>query len=245
VYPGHTENLATAASWTFVDDVSIIGVGAGDNRPTMTFSAAASTLVVNKKNVYFENLRFLCAGPAGTTALTVAAPFTISGEGFSAVKCSFQIGIDADQLCTAFCGLSGQNASFVACDITSAAQTAAPTSGIILTGASGFTFVGNFCKSAFAAAGTGFIANTTTASANVRIEDNYFQQWKADSTACMTFAANSVTTGVVRRNLMRLMTDGSVAPITFGGTGVDLCFMDNFVQNAPNERGLVVGTASA
>lgn len=246
VLPNHIENLATAASWTFVDNVSIIGLGVGATRPTFTFSAAASTLVVNKVGVNISNCRFLCAGPAGTTALTVAAPFTLSGEGATLDNNYFEIGIDADQLCTAFCNVTAANVSFLSNTIRGLAQASTPTSCITLTGADYFRFIGNRCKAALSAAAKGFIANSTTASADVLIHDNTFHQWKSDSSACISFAANSVTTGTISRNRFRVMDNASVQGVVYSGTGVDVQLFENTIVNNTNETGVLnQGTASA
>lgn len=251
VLPGHTENLAVATAWTFVDNVEIIGLGFGNTRPTFTFTAAGSTLVVDKKGVRISNCRFLCAGPAGTTALTVAAPFAVSGEGCVLDHNYFEIGIDADQLCTTFCTVSGANCSFQDNDIVSQAQAAAITSGIVLgtasAGASGFEFRRNFVKAALGAATTGLIknVNSTGSSVNVKIVDNFIQQWKSDSSACVSLAGNQVTEGVIRGNTFRVMDNASVAAVVTSGTGVDVTLDRNFIVNNTNETGLQTGTASA
>lgn len=246
VLPNHTENLASAAAWTFVANVSIIGLGYGATRPTFTFSAATSTLVVDKAGVTISNCRFLCAGPAGTTALTVAAPFTASGEGVVFHRNYFEIGIDADQLCTAFCNVTASNVAFYDNDIRGLAQTSTPTSCITLTGADYFKFIGNRCKAALSAAAKGFIANSTTASADILVENNQFWQWKSDSSACISLAANSVTTGVIAKNRFRVMDNASVNGIVTSGTGVDVAEFSNEIVNNANETGVLnQGTVSA
>jgi len=245
VLPGHTENLATAAAWTFVDNVEIICLGRGATRPTFTFTAAAATLVVNKKGVRISNARFLCAGP-GAGALTVAAPFTISGEGCLLDSNYFEIGIDATHLCTDFCNVSAANVVFYDNSIRSLAQTAAVVSCVTLTGADYFRFIGNRCKSALSVATKGFIANSTTASADIEIVGNTFWQWKSDSSACISLAAASVTTGRIVGNRMRVMNNASINGITTGGSGVDVAEFSNEIVNDANETGVLnQGTVSA
>lgn len=53
--PGHTETIAAAAGWTPKAGSSVIGLGQGSNRPTLTFSATASTVVMSAANVTIEN----------------------------------------------------------------------------------------------------------------------------------------------------------------------------------------------
>src|SRR5581483_12180949 len=100
VLQGHTENLAVANSWPLVAGVKIIGRGTGPDRPQFTFTTATSTVLVNKANVTMSNCRFLAAGPAGTTALTVATAFVVSAAGFTFLRNDVEVGIDSDQLCT-------------------------------------------------------------------------------------------------------------------------------------------------
>jgi hypothetical protein len=247
VHPNHTESLGSADSWAnLVEGVSIIGLGTGDTRPTFTFTDAASTLLLDQPGVKVVNCRFLCAGPSGTTALTVAAPLTVSGEGTALLGNYFEIGIDADQLCTNFCNVTGANVTFYGNEIRGLAQASTPTSCITLTGANYFKFVGNRCKAALSAAAKGFIANSTTASADVFISDNFFHQWKSDSSACISLAANSVTTGTITRNRFRVMNDASVQGVVYSGTGVDVQLFENTIVNNTNETGLLnQGTASA
>ncbi|MSX03202.1 MAG: hypothetical protein F2813_08615, partial [Actinobacteria bacterium] len=106
VLEGHTENVSAAASWSsLVTNVKIIGRGESVARPVFTFSAATSQIIVSKANVTMANCNWLAAGPAGTTAITVAAPFSITASGFKFIGNDVEVGVDADQLCTNFMAL--------------------------------------------------------------------------------------------------------------------------------------------
>lgn len=60
VMPGHAETIAGAAGVSMTkSDVSIIGLGQGDNRPTLTFSAAASDINVSAENCLIQNLKLV------------------------------------------------------------------------------------------------------------------------------------------------------------------------------------------
>ena len=245
VHPNHTENIASADAWALVAGLQIIGLGQGATRPTFTWTVAGSTLLADVAGLSFQNIRCLCAGPAGTTALTVAAPLTVSGEGTVFSDCYFEIGIDADQLCTDFCNVTAANVGFYNNVIRGLAQAATPTSAITLTGADYFKFIGNHCKAAMSAAAKGFIANSTTASADIVIHDNSFHQWKSDSSACISFAANSVTTGVISNNRFRVMGN-SIQPVVYSGTGVDVQLFENYCDDTANGNGaLVVGAGTS
>jgi len=242
VYPGHAENIASADAWDFKANVKIIGLGWGDTRPTFTFTVAAATLLLDVAGVSIQNCRFLCAGPSGTTALTVAAPFTLSGEGCALVGCYSQVGIDADQICTTFMTITGKNCLVAGNEVAGLAVGAEITDVIVLTGADYVRILDNYMKVTVGAA-QGLIRSLTTASLNVRIERNYIYSWKASSTSCINFTAALANTGIIANNRLRVTTDGGVAHIGVNAAG-DLSLYDNKGVNAVNESGLAIGTAS-
>lgn len=58
VMPGHAETIATAGGITVSKaGVSVVGLGNGANRPTLTFSAVGSTFAISGANVLVANLR--------------------------------------------------------------------------------------------------------------------------------------------------------------------------------------------
>jgi len=81
VKAGHTETVAAAAGLAF--DVAGIGVyflGAGSNKATITFTAAAATMVVSAANVTLIQPRFLTGIDAVVAAINVqAADFQMYG----------------------------------------------------------------------------------------------------------------------------------------------------------------------
>lgn len=69
VLEGHAETISAAAGIDCdVAGVSVIGLGHGARRPTITFSAAASTFAVGASSIHFENLLFLADFTNGVTA---------------------------------------------------------------------------------------------------------------------------------------------------------------------------------
>lgn len=59
VAPGHTETLATAAALDLdVAGVTVIGLGKGTLRPTITMSAVGSTVHMDAANCHIENILF-------------------------------------------------------------------------------------------------------------------------------------------------------------------------------------------
>lgn len=242
VLPKHTENIDAADCWTFVEGVSIIGLGWGDTRPTFTFTYDHSTLLLDSIRITIQNCRFLCAGPAGTTALTVVAPFAISAEGCRLLGNYFQVGIDADQICTTFLTVTAANAVIAGNEIRGLVVGAEITDVIVLTGADGCIIEDNLMKVTVGVA-QGLIRSVTTASVGVSIRRNYIYSWKASSTSCINFTAALANTGIVADNYLRVTTDGGVAHIGVNAAG-DLSLYKNYGVNAVNETGLQVGTAS-
>jgi hypothetical protein len=60
VFPGHAENVASASAITVdIAGITIIGLGNGTNRPTLTYTATTSTVVVSAANCKIANIRFV------------------------------------------------------------------------------------------------------------------------------------------------------------------------------------------
>jgi hypothetical protein len=246
VLPNHTENLgaATTSSWTFKAGVRIVGLGQGSAIPTFTMTTATSKLNLNAVNVSISGCRFLCAGPAGTTALTVAAPFTMSAVGCSLIGNEFEVGIDNDQLCTTFLTVSAARCTFSYNSAESQSVASTPTAGIVITAADKFLCEGNRCKAAFATAATGWITHATTASVDIVIRKNFFWQWLAISSGGINLAANLATTGTIEDNYFKTNLTTNVLPIVTSGTGVVVSLFNNYVVNDTNQTGVLVGTVS-
>ena len=104
VLPGYTETISAADAWSGLGTktaVTVVGLGRGTNRPTFTYSAATATILMDQNNFRIQNCVFYMAGDTGsTTALTVAAPITVSGAGCAIEDCWIHFGVDADQLVT-------------------------------------------------------------------------------------------------------------------------------------------------
>lgn len=78
VMPGHAETISAAAGIACgVAGVSIIGLGNGSNRPTITFSAVASTWTVTAANVLIRNMVVTCTAATTKMFSVTAAGCTI------------------------------------------------------------------------------------------------------------------------------------------------------------------------
>lgn len=80
--PAHAETITTATAINAdISGVTILGMGTGGNRPTLTFGAAAATIPVSAANVTFQNILFVAnfADVASLFTLTTAADFALVG----------------------------------------------------------------------------------------------------------------------------------------------------------------------
>ncbi len=100
--PGYTESI-TADAWSNLaaTDVSVIGMGRGTNRPALTWTLAGSTMLFDFAGFRLINCQLYLAGAhAAGSALTVAAPITVSAAGCEISDCRIFWGFDADQIVT-------------------------------------------------------------------------------------------------------------------------------------------------
>lgn len=241
VMPGHTESVSAADSFSHTgaaSGFSIIGLGTGSMRPTFTWTAAASTWLVDTANVEIANLRcFLAGAHAAGSALTVAAPITVSGDFVRIVGCQFWWGFDADQIVGDGIIWTGDDGVFEG-NWAFAATAAVPTNSfLVLTGADRMTIRRNWIKGATDATTKGVIDTETTACTDLLIEHNYLANYLASSTIAQSQTAND--TGVTRYNTY--FVNSGILPITASETE----WFENYVCNGEGETGALVGTASA
>lgn len=88
VLPGHAENVTTATGINCdVAGIKIIGLGHGNLKPTVSFTAAAGSITVGAANVWIENLKLVANFATGVTSgVTIAA----AGDGCTLKDCDFR-----------------------------------------------------------------------------------------------------------------------------------------------------------
>ena len=239
VLEGHTESLAIADSIPVVAGVKIIGRGGDGVRPKLTWTAAASSLLLNKAGVILKNLDLLLCPDAGG-GVTVAAPITISAAGCGIIGGSMRMSTDATTLCTI-----GVTTTAAADDLTIAiprvygATAGTPTTGFQFVGADRLNLIGTSISMATSAVGVGVIRFLTTASLDIQVYDCVFRNNLANSTAAVTGMAG--VTGEADFILMSVLSGGAAA----WGTVASMQFGPNVVAtNTVGNRGAVFGTAS-
>lgn len=242
VLPGYTETIAVADSWsTFgaaLSDVTIVGMGHGTNRPTITWSATGSTVVIDSNNVSISNMILQLEPTTGT--VNVAAPISVSGNGCQITNCRINCGTDANNKVTIGVTVTGNDFVFTGNQVRGAAL-ATCTTFLRLTGCANPVIQNNDIVAGTTAAAVGPIQELTTACTGVLIDSNFVQNNAASSTACITMALAN-TTGWISNNKCRNMTDGSNAQIVV--TSGDVQLFDNKGVNNSNETAILLGTAS-
>jgi hypothetical protein len=193
VLPDHAESFASADSVSNLrEGTQIIGQGIGARRPSFTWTAAAASFLFDVANVRLSNSRLFLAGPtASTTALTVAAPITISAPGAVIDNCYINWGVDADQLVTIGITTTAAADDFVFWNNRCIGATAATaTTFLRLVGADhAIIGGGTHIEGATSSATVGPIQFITTASTNVKIDGLHVRNNLAASSHAITCLA--------------------------------------------------------
>ena len=123
VKPDHVETVSVVDGIDFdVAGVTVIGIGHGSNRPTITMSTTASTVHIDAVDIYIGNLLFL-----PIAAVNVA--ITISKTDFTMESCEFRGAASTNQFINAIGIDGGSNACdrmrILGCKFTSPTANAA------------------------------------------------------------------------------------------------------------------------
>lgn len=237
----YTETVATADAWSNGKiGAQIIGLGEGANRPVITWSAAASTIILQKAGMKLENLILQMEPTTGT--VTVAAPITVQAAGVFIVGCRLNCGTDANNKVTIGITTTAAATDFnFSNNIVRGAALATMTTFLRCVGLTNPIIMTNDIICGTTVAAVGPIQELTTACTGIFIDNNYIQNNAASSTACITMGLAS-TTGWIANNKCRNMTDASNAQIVV--TSGDVQLFANLGVNNSNESGIALGTAS-
>lgn len=197
VMPGHAESISSADYFTAMglgDSFALVGLGKGTARPSLTWTTATSSVLLDTANVTIDGFQLFLAGAhAAGTALTVAAPITISAAGCGVVNCDIAYGFDADQIVGIGITTTAAADSFRFNNNNCYAETAAvPTTTFLrLTGADFFECKGTRIIGPGSTTAIGPVQQLTTGSLKVDIRDSVFQNTLAASTHAFTAIAGS------------------------------------------------------
>lgn len=200
VLPGYTANIDAADAWNnlVATDLSIIGLGEGTNRPAITWTAATSSALFDVANFKLFNMQLFLAGPhAAGTAVTVAAPITVSATGCEISDCDIWWGFDADQIVTIGLTTTAAADNFKFNRNRCYAETAAvPTTTFLrLTGADQLEIDGTQIIGPGSTTAIGPVQMLTTGNLKAKLTNSLFQNTLAASTIAVTAIAGC--TGMV------------------------------------------------
>ena len=236
VMPGHAETIADATSLVpDVAGITIVGLGNRFNRPTITYSATGSEIIVTAENVTFRNLIF----QAGVSA--VATAIDVNANNVNIEQCLFYYGgtttydfvlsVDIDAF---------DNTVITDCEFYAEAATAGSSGAIRIDDANYITiqrnwFHGNYSDSAIAniaadALGIGLL-----------ITDNEIYNDDTAGVSNSIELANACT-GLIARNCCAGLEAGS-AVLNIDPGSCLLC--QNFGVNAINEVDVACGSGTA
>lgn len=197
VLPGHAENISSADQMSnLVAGTYIVGLGEGNLRPTFTWSAASATFLLDVANVTLDNLVLKMAGDGGGTALTVAAPMTVSAAGCTIRNCRIETSVDANELSTIAITTTAAADDFTVenCFIHGAGDGTGVTTAIRLVGADRFRMKDCVVDAATSSTTVGVLQFLTTASTQVYVEGCTFINRKASSVHAATGMAGATGT---------------------------------------------------
>jgi hypothetical protein len=244
VLPGHVEDLAVADSLpNLVAGTQIVSFGSpgASNNPTLTWTATASTLLLNVADVSLVGLNLVWNGIDG-----VVSAIPASAAGCSILGCKITVeSASAGALLGVTVGTGASSFRFCGNTVVSVGEAQPLTSAVVLVNAA----VDDVCISdnyiSAANPGTsvlGLIA-VTAAATNVRILRNTLIQLETAGTALfLATVGNVAATGVMAYNNGHVGTDLVIttAGYALGAAAfVGFAMFENRVSDATNTQGIL------
>lgn len=219
VLPGHAETLTGAGAITAdVAGISIIGLGNGTNRPTLTLSTTATTIAVSAANVLMSNLRITSSVDELVKVFNVtAAHLTLDGvDVFETTSCQiiqFMLTTNA-----------ADNLTVKNCKHVQRTAAAATQIWIQLVGVNDAVIRDNVFLLTLKNETASYTIGGTTACVDAYVTNNVIQQGSGGNTQdkCVSFVTG--TTGIMRKNFAACTSTGVATAGAFVG---DAMFMDD------------------
>ncbi len=226
VAPGHAEDISSATSLVMdVAGVSVIGIGEGLAKPTLTYTATAGSIEMDAANCTLKNIRLLTSITAVVVGVNVdAAGCKLENVDFDwdVTGDDFLIMVDIDAVNDA----TVRGCTFVAED-TAGSNEAIRLDDTDNTLIENSSFYGDFTN--------GCIRGEGATGTNLRIRNNDF--YNSDTTAGMSIDLNVAFTGKLSYNSCGTLF--AADPETSFDPGSCLC-VENYVANAVDESGAIV-----
>ena len=239
VMPGHAETISGAGGITCdVAGVSIIGLGSGNLRPTLTWSATASSILITAANVKLKNL-----------ITTISEDEVVSMFACSAAGCTID-GVDFKEYGAK--GATGQAIQFL---LTTAAaddltmmncrhmQMTAATADqvwIQLVGNTNARILNNSIHMTAKAATASICINGSTATVESEVVGNRIVWYGATITSPISFITTS--TGIIAQNLIAMSGAAVLSTVIVGDA---MHVFENYITDTPATSGLLAPAVDA
>lgn len=236
----HAENIATADAWSNLGTktgVEVLSLASGTEAATFTWTTATSTLLMDQEGFKIRGCNLLMAGAdAAGSALSVAAPITISAAGCSLEDNWGRFGFDADQLATIGITTTAAADRLTLRRNTFTGATAAEvTTFMDIIGCDHLVMEDNIFSGATSNTGVGIVRFATTASLHVDLRRNFYANRKAASAAAVTGLAG--VTGFSRDECFLYLDNSSTTPwVTSPGS---MAFFEPRLVNLEGEVGRI------
>ena len=241
VLPGYDHTLARNDTWSTAG-IHIIGIGYGENRPTLRFAAATDQVDVAANYVHIENLRFLADADSVTIGLDLDTGF----GGAHVENCVFDWDSNAQNFVTML--RNGQDNVVIENNQFRAEDTAGTQIGVLLRAGIYPTVKNNFFYGQFdsvgsaAATAAGAIVSDTTGAAmsGVNISDNVIVS--SDTAAALLINIDGALThrGIVKGNKLATY-DTATADTAQVGFGTLLPLDNTMITGDSDVQQSVVG----
>src|SRR3990167_2422176 len=235
--PGHAENVAAATALAKAG-VRHIGLGEGDDRPTITFTTAnTASYTLAVANCYFENIAFVA------NFLSIAAAFVLStAKGTKFVNCEFRdtSGVLNFLQCVKSTGAANtvDRLTMIGCRWNGLGTTSVRSLILTANDIDGLTLIGNVVTLARTATDASLVTVTAGVLTNLRCEDNRTYTAQTATTAGgLINVGGTTSTGFVVRNYQGTL--GTATDILFTTT-VGFHAFENRVSGAVGATGFVI-----
>lgn len=243
VKPGHAETIANATTLILsTAGVAIIGLGVGSNRPTLTFSTAATANIpVTAANVSINNILHVANFADIVSAYTATS--TNTPKDFSIENCEFRDSASNLNFIKAVTGNATANSmdgfNFSSNKVFGLGTTAATQACIMAAANNRQSYKTNFIVYPALSDTATLVAFGANAQSNLDMGGNRIVRPSTSSTGGLVFSGGSTTsTGYVYDNYMWHLDNS--AGLLFP-TGTALGFQNNFgmITGAADKSGLI------
>jgi hypothetical protein len=195
VAPSHAENIASAAELDFdCAGITVIGLGSGDQMPTISMiTAATATVQISAADVTIKGIRFL---GNYTNGITQCLDITANGDGAKVVDCEFRETTNLKELLIMITLTANADSVVVWGNRFLGESGGTDSVAINLEGGSDKSV---FAYNTFIGDWSGYVVDgSTAASTEIIVANNYLNN--ADTTAGKTMGFHASTTGNIYGN---------------------------------------------